>query len=219
MVSEDYLPLRIVDMTCFAIAIQLAKLSGFSPIIATASLHNEAYLKSIGVTHVIDRAADPIAEVPKLVGTTPVEVVFSSAPDRSVWATALDVVSPGGTLILAAPPPPPPHLKEKYSDRYIANVYANFQLPQYKALGESLYGKLTQLLEDGSLKVGHRFGILSGNHSNYDIDPAAKSRRGPPRWAIGNPGRPSKIAGVQSKWRETRSTPIGDSVSQDISTY
>lgn len=149
----------------FAIAIQLAKLSGFSPIIATASLHNEAYLKSIGVTYVIDRAADPIVEVPKLVGTTPVEVVFSSAPDRSVWATALDVVSPGGTLILAAPPPPPPHLKEKYSDRYIANVYANFQLPQYRALGESLYGKLTQLLEDGSLKVSHRFGILSRNHS------------------------------------------------------
>lgn len=141
----------------FAIAIQLAKLSGFSPIIATASLHNEAYLKSIGVTHVIDRHADPVAEVPKLVGTTPVEVVFSSAPDRSVWATALDVVAPGGTLILAAPPPPPPHLREKYSDRYIANVYANFQLPQYRALGESLYSKLTQLLEDGSLKVSHPF--------------------------------------------------------------
>lgn len=182
----------------FAIAIQLAKLSGFSPIIATASLHNEAYLKSIGVTHLIDRHADPVAEVPKIVGTTPVEVVFSSAPDRSVWATALDVVAPGGTLILAAPPPPPPHLREKYSDRYIANVYANFQLPQYRALGESLYstGKLTQLLEDGSLKVGHPSRPCQGVIIMPRIDPVAKSRRGPPRRAVGNPGRPSENAGV-----------------------
>ncbi|EKM48207.1 uncharacterized protein PHACADRAFT_77921, partial [Phanerochaete carnosa HHB-10118-sp] len=38
-------------------AIQFAKLSGFSLIITTGSLHNEAYLKSLGVTHVIDRTA------------------------------------------------------------------------------------------------------------------------------------------------------------------
>ena len=38
--------------------IQLAKLSGFSPIITTASLKNTDFLKSLGATHVIDRNAD-----------------------------------------------------------------------------------------------------------------------------------------------------------------
>ncbi|KAG6372052.1 chaperonin 10-like protein [Boletus reticuloceps] len=36
-------------------AIQLAKLSGFSPIITTASLHNEDLLLSLGATHILDR--------------------------------------------------------------------------------------------------------------------------------------------------------------------
>ncbi|KAG6811821.1 hypothetical protein H0H92_005680 [Tricholoma furcatifolium] len=35
--------------------LQLAKLSGFSPIVTTASLSNAKYLKSLGATHVIDR--------------------------------------------------------------------------------------------------------------------------------------------------------------------
>ncbi|HEV7737525.1 MAG TPA: hypothetical protein VGO47_09170, partial [Chlamydiales bacterium] len=38
-------------------AIQLAKLSGFSPIATTASTHHTDYLKSLGATHVIDRKA------------------------------------------------------------------------------------------------------------------------------------------------------------------
>ena len=36
-------------------AIQLAKLSGFSPIIVTASLHHAEHLEALGATHVIDR--------------------------------------------------------------------------------------------------------------------------------------------------------------------
>ena len=35
--------------------IQLSKLSGFNPIITTASLHNTDALKEIGATHVLDR--------------------------------------------------------------------------------------------------------------------------------------------------------------------
>ena len=46
--------------------IQFAKLSGFSPIITTASKHNETYLKSLGATHVIDRSI-PLSELPQAV--------------------------------------------------------------------------------------------------------------------------------------------------------
>ena len=41
------------------IVIQLARLSGFSPIIVTASLSNEEYLKGLGATHVINYKKTP----------------------------------------------------------------------------------------------------------------------------------------------------------------
>ncbi|KAJ3535225.1 hypothetical protein NMY22_g6580 [Coprinellus aureogranulatus] len=53
--------------------IQLARLSGFTYIIATASLHNRDYLKSLGATHVIDRHISPDAlpaELKKIRGTS-----------------------------------------------------------------------------------------------------------------------------------------------------
>ncbi|KAF8648426.1 hypothetical protein AX16_006289 [Volvariella volvacea WC 439] len=44
-------------------AIQLAKLSGFSPIITYASVKHEDFLKSLGATHVIDHQTAPIMGV------------------------------------------------------------------------------------------------------------------------------------------------------------
>ncbi|KAF8510033.1 hypothetical protein JB92DRAFT_2728841 [Gautieria morchelliformis] len=41
-------------------AIQLARLSGFSPIVVTASLHNSDLAKSLGATHLIDRKMDDV---------------------------------------------------------------------------------------------------------------------------------------------------------------
>ena len=62
-------------------AIQVARLSKFSPIIATASPHNEALLKSLGATHVIDRslpASTIAAEVEKIADGKPVELVYDA---------------------------------------------------------------------------------------------------------------------------------------------
>ena len=136
-----------------SIAIQLAKLSGFSPLIVTASLRHEAFLKSLGATHVVDRNADLVSEVKKIVGDTPVEVVYNISASRTALDESWEIVAPGGTLISSMPPPPPPHLKEKYDNKYIANVYADFNLPEVKELGVSLYSSLTDLLKDGTLKV------------------------------------------------------------------
>ena len=43
-------------------AIQCAKLSGFNPIITTASLHNEPLLLSLGATRVVERSSETNAE-------------------------------------------------------------------------------------------------------------------------------------------------------------
>ena len=122
-------------------------------------MRHEAFLKSLGATHIVDRNADLTSEVKKIVGGTPIEVVYNIATMRSkegleeTW----ELVAPGGTLIIAMPPPPPAYLKEKHTDRYIANVFGDYRFSGNDALGQSLYAKLTDLLEDGSIKVRASF--------------------------------------------------------------
>ncbi|KIJ54560.1 hypothetical protein M422DRAFT_24506 [Sphaerobolus stellatus SS14] len=69
-------------------AIQLARLSGFSPIVTTASPYNETYLKSIGATHVIDRNAETLLGEIKVVlisatGTQMANIVFETVASES----------------------------------------------------------------------------------------------------------------------------------------
>ncbi|EMD31668.1 hypothetical protein CERSUDRAFT_59664 [Gelatoporia subvermispora B] len=83
----------------------LAKLSGFSPAITTASPSNANYLCSLGATHVLDRALALdvlLAEVSKITGGTPVELAFGTAPLPSVEFPA-SVLAPGGTLATVWP--------------------------------------------------------------------------------------------------------------------
>ena len=58
-------------------AIQMAKLQGFSPILTTSSPRHEAFLRTLGATHVIDRnlSTDNIlAEIKKLAGEKPIQL-------------------------------------------------------------------------------------------------------------------------------------------------
>ena len=62
------------------VAIQLAKLSGFSPIIVTASQRNADYCKKAGATHIIDYRETPYSQLSEAVAkitTEPIEVVLS----------------------------------------------------------------------------------------------------------------------------------------------
>ncbi|KAF9233968.1 chaperonin 10-like protein [Melanogaster broomeanus] len=61
--------------------IQFAKLSGFSPIITTASPHNTDLLKHLGATDVIDRNDTPAsftASVARITGGHPISLVYDS---------------------------------------------------------------------------------------------------------------------------------------------
>lgn len=85
------------------VAIQLAKLSGFSPIITTASLHNEALVKALGATHIIERNANVIAEVQKIV-SKPVEIVFDTVSEKTTQEQGWEILAPGGTLVVLLDP-------------------------------------------------------------------------------------------------------------------
>ena len=70
-----------VIKTIFFPALQLAKLSGFSPIITTASLKHVETLKSLGATHVIDRNVSGSAlasEISVITQNAPIKYVVDS---------------------------------------------------------------------------------------------------------------------------------------------
>jgi len=136
-------------------AIQLAKLSGFSPIIATASPHNTDLLKGLGATHVLDRylpAETLVAEVAKITGGSPVEVVYDGVSLPETQNPAFDVLAPGGQLVLVLREAVDATKKSAAPDKKIVNVFGNVNLPDRRKTGQSLYAKLTGLVEEGVLK-------------------------------------------------------------------
>ncbi|KAH8112705.1 GroES-like protein [Phellopilus nigrolimitatus] len=128
--------------------IQLARLSGFSPIITTASPHNAAHLTALGATHVVDRKGGAAA-VAAALGGAPAELVYDAVSEAGTQAQAWDVLAPGGALVLLLPPQVD---RAKYPDKTLVDVFGNVHAPAARALGVSLYGKLTQLLADGTLQ-------------------------------------------------------------------
>lgn len=132
--------------------IQLAKLSGFSPIITTASIHNEAYLKSIGATHVIDRTLPPpdIQNAIKAVTTTPIKVVYDSISTEDTQNFSYDILAPGGSLVIVLTALVDE--KKLTEDKFVTYVAGNVQLPDQRKVGVSLYSKLTELLAAGEIK-------------------------------------------------------------------
>ncbi|EDR00176.1 uncharacterized protein LACBIDRAFT_314747 [Laccaria bicolor S238N-H82] len=71
--------------------IQLAKYSGFHPMITTTSLKHADELKSLGATHVIDRKASVVAEVRKLTDK-PISIVFDAVSSADTQQAGVDVL-------------------------------------------------------------------------------------------------------------------------------
>ncbi|EKM58608.1 uncharacterized protein PHACADRAFT_253070 [Phanerochaete carnosa HHB-10118-sp] len=141
-------------MLVICIVIQFAKLSGFSPIIVTASKQNEAYLKSLGATHVIDRNI-PLADLPasvKAVTKKPIKVSYDAISEPETQNATYDVLAPGGGGHCYVLPEAIDKDKIK-SDKEITRPYGNVHAPSTRDIGRSLYAKLTGLIEAGDIKV------------------------------------------------------------------
>lgn len=133
--------------------IQFARLSGFSPIIATASGHNHEYLKSLGATYVIDRnlPADQLqAEATKLAGGL-FDLVYDavSLPETLPLANAL--TAPEGDLVVVSPTGLP---QGDETSKRVHLARGLLVLPTNHVAGASLLANITSLLEGGEIKVG-----------------------------------------------------------------
>jgi len=135
-------------------AIQLARLSGFSPIVTTASPHNTDLVKSLGATHVIDRKADVVAESKK-VFTTPPNIVYD-AISEDTQEQAWSILAPGGTLILVLPPHD--SLKTESQGKKCGQIFGNVHVQ--RELGVKMYAHLTEMLASGKI-VPNRVEVLS----------------------------------------------------------
>lgn len=131
-------------------AIQVLKLSGFSKIIATASLRNTDLLESLGATHVIDRNADLASEVKKALNGETLDLIYDVIGTKEIQTQAVELLVPGGQFIAVALVQVD---KAAFPDKHFVTVYADFRLPQYWALGKSLASNLHDLLASGAIKV------------------------------------------------------------------
>ncbi|KAF8311406.1 GroES-like protein [Clavulina sp. PMI_390] len=85
-------------------AIQLAKLSGFSPIIATASAQHTEYLKLLGATHVVPHSTSA-SEYSSLANETPITTaVLAISPPEHI-ATAIEVLTASANAHPSSSPP------------------------------------------------------------------------------------------------------------------
>lgn len=133
--------------------IQLAKMSGFDPIITTASLHNEAYLKSVGATHVLDRKlpADGAAAAVRAITDKPVRVAYIAVVDDDYQRAFYDILAPGGALLRVGENAVD-EAKLAVGDKYCTHVFADVQMPSQKDVARSLYAKLPEMLAAGDIR-------------------------------------------------------------------
>ncbi|KAF8804124.1 GroES-like protein [Phlegmacium glaucopus] len=132
-------------------AIQLAKISGFSPIITTASLKHAEFLKSLGATHVIDRnvSASALAtEVSSITQDAPIKHAVDSISLADTQQAAYELLAPGGqlaTFLSVA--------VKTTKEKNVIAVLGTIRHPANIELLETLYhDNLEQLLKEGTIK-------------------------------------------------------------------
>ncbi|KAF9463953.1 chaperonin 10-like protein [Collybia nuda] len=130
--------------------IQFAKLSGFSPIITTASLKHEQHLKSLGATHIIDRH-NPLSSLPDEIAkitTKPFEIVFDAISASETQEAGYNILSEGGTMIVVLTT----QVKSLTSGKNIIHVFGVFTLPETRELGVQFYSQLEAMLKEGVIR-------------------------------------------------------------------
>ncbi|KIM40695.1 hypothetical protein M413DRAFT_72823 [Hebeloma cylindrosporum] len=130
--------------------IQLAKLSGFSPIITTASLKHTDFLKSLGATHVFDRnlgSTELAAEINK-VTTKPIQYVFDAISLPSTQKIGIDILASGGKLALVLQ-----LAVDVPEDKTVVEILARSRVPSNIHLLEPLYhDKISGYIANGYIK-------------------------------------------------------------------
>jgi len=137
-------------------AIQVARLSGFSPIITTSSLKHEQYLKELGATHVIDRtAADVVEQIKSILPGGTTEVVYDAISEKETQEVVVQLSKPDGKVLLTLPKIESIDFGNRTAIYTFGNVHAQ------RKIGIALYEILLGYLQDGRIKP-NRVEVVKG---------------------------------------------------------
>jgi len=131
---------------------------GLSPIITTASLKHEEFLKSLGATHVVDRNTPTasLQEEIKKIASAPIKHVFDTISSQETQQFGHDLVVPGGQLAIVT------QLKiSMAADKTMLFAFGSRGVPENRELLKIMFSELTRLLEDDVI-VPNRYEVLPG---------------------------------------------------------
>ncbi|KAH6913541.1 chaperonin 10-like protein [Coprinopsis sp. MPI-PUGE-AT-0042] len=137
--------------------VQLARLSGFSPIITTASPQHEEYLKSLGATHVLDRSLDPGAVQTAIADLTsaPIKTIYDTVSSPDTQKTAFGLLAPGGQMGITTQ-----KFVDSTDEKKVIGVFG-VKAPHTQKLLEAMYDKLEGWLQEGAIKP-NRVEVIPG---------------------------------------------------------
>lgn len=133
--------------------IQIAKYMSFSPIITTSSIQHEAYLQSLGATHVIDRHCANVSHCIKAImheSFAGFSLIFD-AVHTPITQAEVDLLAPGGLVVVIWPLPTGDRALNWIDGRRGSHVFGSVHLhPEY---GVGMYQRLEEFLAKEIIKV------------------------------------------------------------------
>ncbi|KAH7884282.1 chaperonin 10-like protein [Phlebopus sp. FC_14] len=144
-------------------AIQLARLSGFAPIITTASLTHASYLKSIGATDVIDRhlSAKEVKAAVVNITRLPIEVAYDTTSLPSTQKLAWSILADNGILVVTLQPVVK---EEEGKGRKVIATFGSPHAPGNHELFEASWSVLGKWLEEGVIQANRLEILPNGLH-------------------------------------------------------
>ena len=109
----------------------------------------------------LDRAQPPsalAAEVARLTGGAPVEVVYDTISHADTQALGFALLAPGGALVTTLATNLPADVLDAgaAAGKRVVNVFGSVHHPDNRAFGTELYGRLEGLLRSGAIVVRSR---------------------------------------------------------------
>ncbi|KAA1476194.1 GroES-like protein [Dentipellis sp. KUC8613] len=139
------------------LTIQLAKLSGFNPIISTCSKHNIDYVKQAGATHVIDYRETAYADLPAAIAkitSKPCRLVYDAISTEETQKAGWNALAPNGSICVLLPPHDGRYGEEAEDGKRTVYVFGNVNDPEHieSGFGRTVSKKLEKFMEEGIIR-------------------------------------------------------------------
>ncbi|KAH9921178.1 GroES-like protein [Epithele typhae] len=146
-------------------AIQLARMQGFSPIITTSSPKHTEHLQSLGATHVLDRAlseADALAAIRTITGNAGVPFAYDAIGAPQTTRVCYAALADGGAAALMAMSLACiEDLKREGDGKRTVHPYGSFEMRGARELGREVAARLPGWIAEGAIRPT-RFEVLRG---------------------------------------------------------